>query len=57
MQAIELAQHRRRSWTRLRLVQPGNQHLDAGSENKGFLMMQRRLAASDKAAEHNKQKD
>jgi hypothetical protein len=57
MQAIELAQHGGRSRTRLRLVQPGNQHFDAGAENKGFLMMQRRPAAGGKAHARTKQKD
>jgi hypothetical protein len=56
MQAIELAQHGGRGRSRLRLGQPGNQHLHPGAENKGFLLMQRRSAAGRQGPRQNQQK-
>jgi hypothetical protein len=55
MQAVELAQHGGGRRPCLRLGQAGNQYLDARTENEGFLMMQRRPAASGQGAEENEQ--
>ena len=57
VKAIEFAQHRRRSRSSLRFLQSGDEDFNAGSKDKGLLLMQRRLAASGQQQADKSQKN
>ena len=56
MQAIEFAQHGRCRRPGLCFLKTGNQDLDTGAENEGFLLMQRSLGAGRQERNKNGQK-